>query len=72
MEPEYRNVWDAVSRVWKEEGIEGMMVGAVPNMVRAVFMNLGDICVYDTVKVLSIPVVGGGLASEVSLYLCSN
>jgi len=65
LDPEYRSVWDAVARVWKEEGVEGMMVGAVPNMVRAVFMNLGDICVYDTVKVLSIPYTGGGLASEV-------
>lgn len=63
--PEYRNIWDAGSRVWKEEGIEGLFVGAIPNMVRAVFMNLGDICVYDTVKTLSTPIVGGGLASEV-------
>uniref|UniRef100_A0A7S0VTG6 ADP,ATP carrier protein n=1 Tax=Hemiselmis tepida TaxID=464990 RepID=A0A7S0VTG6_9CRYP len=63
--PEYRGLADAVRRVWGEEGLQGMWVGSVPNAVRAMFMNLGDIAIYDTAKAFAEPYAGAGLGAAV-------
>jgi len=43
----YKNVFDAFSRILKEEGVLGLWRGATPTVIRAVALNLAMLASYD-------------------------
>jgi solute carrier family 25 oxoglutarate transporter 11 len=46
----YKNVFDAFSRISKEEGVSGLWRGATPTVIRAVVLNLAMLSSYDHAK----------------------
>jgi len=46
----YKNVFDALFRICKEEGVPTLWRGSVPTMCRAVAMNVGMLVTYDEIK----------------------
>ena len=46
----YKNVFDAFSRIVAEEGVTSLWKGAVPTMSRAVALNMSMLVSYDTAK----------------------
>lgn len=50
LEPRVLNTRDACSKIFAQGGVRGLWKGAVPNIQRAAFVNLGDLTTYDTVK----------------------
>lgn len=46
----YKNVFDALIRIIKEEGVGTLWRGAVPTMARSGSMNLGMMATHDEVK----------------------
>jgi solute carrier family 25 oxoglutarate transporter 11 len=46
----YKNAFDALVRIGREEGAKTLWRGAVTNMVRAVAMNVGMLATYDEAK----------------------
>ena len=46
----YKNVFDALFRIIKEEGVTTLWRGSVPTMSRAVSMNIGMLVTYDEIK----------------------
>lgn len=46
----YKNVFDAFSRITREEGFFALWRGATPTVVRAMVLNLGMLAPYDEVK----------------------
>lgn len=46
----YKNVFDAFSRISKEEGILGLWRGATPTIIRAMALNLAMLATYDEAK----------------------
>jgi solute carrier family 25 oxoglutarate transporter 11 len=46
----YKNVFNAFSRIVKEEGVTTLWRGSVTTMVRAMFLNLGMLAPYDEAK----------------------
>ena len=46
----YNNVFDALHRIIKEEGVLTLWRGSVPTMARAASMNLGMLVTYDEIK----------------------
>lgn len=56
----YRNCFDAILRIGKEEGLQTFARGLAPNVVRSVIMNVGQIATYSAAKheLLDNPVYG--------------
>lgn len=50
----YKNVFDAISRVTKEEGFGKLYSGLLPNVLRGVSVNVGMMACYDQVKTMHI------------------
>lgn len=46
----YKNVFDAFSRIVKEEGVPALWRGATPTVIRAVVLNLAMLSSYDEAK----------------------
>jgi len=46
----YKNVFDALFRIVKEEGILTLWRGCLPTIVRAGAMNMGMLTTYDEIK----------------------
>jgi len=46
----YKNVFDALIRIAREEGVRGFFTGATPTLVRGLSINLGMLMTYDTFK----------------------
>jgi solute carrier family 25 oxoglutarate transporter 11 len=46
----YKNVFDAFSKIAKEDGIGGLWRGATPTVIRAVVLNLAMLASYDEAK----------------------
>jgi solute carrier family 25 oxoglutarate transporter 11 len=46
----YKNAFDALVRIGREEGAKTLWRGSVTNMVRAVAMNVGMLATYDEAK----------------------
>jgi solute carrier family 25 oxoglutarate transporter 11 len=46
----YKNVFNAFSRITKEDGILGLWRGATPTVIRAIVLNLAMLSSYDEVK----------------------
>ena len=46
----YKHIFDAFSRITKEEGFKSLWRGSIPSVVRAMSLNLGMLAPYDEVK----------------------
>lgn len=46
----YKNVFDALGRIVKEEGVMALWKGSVPSVCRAIAMNVGMLTTYDQIK----------------------
>lgn len=46
----YKNVFDAFSRIVKEDGLSGLWRGGVPTIVRALALNIAMLASYDEAK----------------------
>ncbi|KAJ3322034.1 hypothetical protein HDV06_003635 [Boothiomyces sp. JEL0866] len=46
----YRNVFDALLRITKEEGVLGLWSGCIPTVARAMALNVGMLATYDQSK----------------------
>lgn len=60
----YKNVFDALIRTTKEEGVGALYKGLMPNILRGMSMNVGMLACYDQAKegvasLLNDPMVGG-------------
>lgn len=60
----YKNVFDALIRTTKEEGVGALYKGLLPNIMRGMSMNVGMLACYDQAKeavagLLKDPMVGG-------------
>jgi solute carrier family 25 oxoglutarate transporter 11 len=56
----YKNVFDALSRIIKEEGVKGMWAGNMPIVGRAMAMNVGMLTTYDQAKIYTNQQFGPG------------
>ena len=61
----YKNVFDALIRTTKEEGVAALYKGLMPNILRGMSMNVGMMACYDQAKevvatILSDPMTDGG------------
>jgi len=43
----YKNVVDALAKIWKSEGMSGIFKGNVPVVIRAMSLNFGMLTIYD-------------------------
>ncbi|KAJ2555849.1 hypothetical protein EV175_002169 [Coemansia sp. RSA 1933] len=59
----YKNAFDGLIRIAREEGAGGLFKGAIPNVSRAMLMTGGQLCSYDAFKqlLLSTPYFSDGL-----------
>jgi solute carrier family 25 (mitochondrial oxoglutarate transporter), member 11 len=60
----YKNVFDALIRTTKEEGVAALYKGLMPNILRGMSMNVGMLACYDQAKetvasLLNDPMIGG-------------
>jgi solute carrier family 25 (mitochondrial oxoglutarate transporter), member 11 len=60
----YKNVFDALIRTTKEEGVAALYKGLMPNILRGMSMNVGMMACYDQAKetvasLLNDPMIGG-------------
>ena len=72
----YTNVFTAVGRIVKEEGLMTLWRGSIPMVCRAIAMNVGMLASYDQSKELLAPYTGTGkttslLASAISGFVCA-
>ena len=54
----YKNVFDALSRVAKEEGMSALYSGLSPNILRGMAMNVGQLACFDQAKEVIAPLLG--------------
>ncbi|KAJ1962264.1 hypothetical protein GGI12_002751 [Dipsacomyces acuminosporus] len=59
----YKNAFDGLFRIAREDGLHGLFKGAAPNVSRAVLMTASQLCSYDAFKelLLSTPYFSEGL-----------
>ncbi|KAJ1943237.1 hypothetical protein FBU59_002975 [Linderina macrospora] len=57
----YKNAFDGVFRIAREDGVQGLFKGAVPNVSRAMLMTAAQLCSYDAFKDL---LLGSGYFKE--------
>ena len=72
----YTNVFTAVARITKEEGVLTLWRGSLPMVFRAIAMNVGMLASYDQAKEMFIPYTGTGkvtslIASAISGFVCA-
>ena len=72
----YTNVFTAVGRITKEEGIMTLWRGSMPMVFRAIAMNVGMMASYDQCKEIFAPITGTGkltslIASAISGFVCA-
>ena len=72
----YTNVFTAVARITKEEGILTLWRGSMPMVFRAIAMNVGMLASYDQAKEMFVPITGTGkltslIASAISGFVCA-
>ena len=72
----YTNVFTAIGRITREEGLYTLWRGSVPMVFRAIAMNVGMLASYDQAKELLAPYTGTGkttslLASAISGFVCA-
>jgi len=60
----YKNVFDALIRIAREEGVKGFFTGATPTIVRGLSINLGMLMTYDTFKKWNASWLGDGTQSN--------
>lgn len=48
----YKNVFDALFKMYKEEGVRGMWTGATPTVFRAMSINSSQLVTYNEAKEL--------------------
>ena len=46
----YTSVWNAISRIFSEEGIAGLWRGAIPTVARAMMVNVSHLVSYNQSK----------------------
>jgi solute carrier family 25 (mitochondrial oxoglutarate transporter), member 11 len=46
----YKNVFDAIGKIFRDEGITGLYSGLAPNILRGMAMNVGQLACYDQAK----------------------
>lgn len=70
----YKNVFDALARISKEEGFFTMWRGCGPTVGRAVILNAAQLGTYDQAKqmLMNTGVVGNGLATHFTASLISG
>mgnify|MGYP005990796565 CR=1 FL=1 len=54
----YKNVFDALFRVAREEGLRTLWTGLVPNIGRGMAMNVGQLACFDQAKEMFAPLMG--------------
>jgi len=54
----YKNVFDALIRVAREEGLATLWTGVVPNIGRGMAMNVGQLACFDQAKEVFAPLIG--------------
>lgn len=72
----YTNVFTAIGRITKEEGVATLWRGSMPMVMRAIAMNVGMLVSYDQSKELLTPYTGTGYttslaASGISGFVCA-
>jgi len=63
----YKNVFDALTRVTREEGIGALYKGLVPNILRGMSMNVGMLACYDQAKEVVAKILGDPMTDGPSL-----
>lgn len=67
----YRNIFDAVGKIARQEGVLSMWrTGVVPNMNRATIITVGQLAAYDTCKEVFVDYLG--MKEGVGLHLSSS
>ena len=64
----YKNVFDALYRMLKEEGFKGFFSGASPTIVRGLLINVGMFTTYDSLKVMLSQYMGIKQESQVNRF----
>ncbi|KAI8320212.1 mitochondrial carrier [Martensiomyces pterosporus] len=64
----YKNAFDGLFRIAREDGPQGLFKGAIPNVSRAMLMTAAQLCSYDAFKqlLLSTPYFSEGLSLHFS------
>jgi solute carrier family 25 oxoglutarate transporter 11 len=62
----YKNVFDALLRVAREEGLASLWTGIVPNIGRGMAMNVGQMACFDQAKEFFAPYMGDAPGSSAS------
>jgi solute carrier family 25 oxoglutarate transporter 11 len=68
----YRNVFDALLRMLREEGLKGMFSGASPAMLRGLTLNMGMLATYDPTKDALTPILGKGIGANLGAATVSG
>ena len=63
----YKNVFDAIKRIGKDEGILALWRGATPTIVRGIAMNLAMLSSYDEVKERAMRYMDSGETFQIRL-----
>jgi solute carrier family 25 oxoglutarate transporter 11 len=59
----YGSVFDAIFRIWKEEGFSAFYRGSQPFVTRAMVVGATQVATFDQFKILFSPFLGGGLSN---------
>lgn len=60
----YKGVFNALTRIAKEEGVPTLWRGSLPTIYRAMAMNAGMLATYDQAKETLVPLVGSGTSNN--------
>ncbi|KAM9967675.1 hypothetical protein ACTFIW_001760 [Dictyostelium discoideum] len=66
----YKNVFDGIIRISKEEGIISLWKGCSPNLIRAMFMTAGQVSSYDQTKQLML--ASGYFHDDIKTHLIAS
>lgn len=64
----YKNFFDALGRIVKEEGVTNLWRGAMPTITRAISVNVAMLVSYDTVKEMLTAHYGKGYDFKIQVY----
>eukprot|EP01083_Nonionella_stella_P139113 423645_1 len=65
----YKNAFDALFRMAREEGLKGFFSGGAPTVFRGLLINVGMLCTYDPLK-KSLGDYMGGYDSQTTRFVC--
>jgi solute carrier family 25 oxoglutarate transporter 11 len=68
----YKGVFNALSRIVKEEGVTTLWRGSLPTIYRAMAMNCGMLATYDQSKEMLVPFVGTGTSNNLLASVLSG